>query len=692
MIGFEWSQFIDEYANQYNSGAHQSIGKLSPFEVFFGRKLNKPSTKYEFVDLETTEASEDDKHDHLVKANTLRSKAEKSSKKESEKMVLRGKRKFPPSVYATGEQVIIKNVYLGKKIKSKAEKTFFGTVLQNDGDRYKIKYLKNGKEVTEWLPVSLVTSTTRSSENNKQAESRQKQKRSFKAKQKQKRSFKSKYHLQKNTTISGESIGSNKTEVFKMYNLRKKESSNEINISGNVLYTKEKINIVDGKEIKQPLYNLRQKRVSSYKERTKQYKEDLEEAIKISKRQKPVNLTHLNNVLSQRGLRSVETAGDGNCFFRAIAFELLGSSERYSEVRARAVQQVIDNPHNYQEFLPERNIDSFILELSTDREWADNIAIQAVSDAFNVCIELINSNERYQTSVINPISSTSQRTLILGHIDQLHFMATEPDLPFETATWGGFVGGEILKDTCPLDGPLSWLTLAIAIFPKLKSIIEVMKLNAILDVYEFFRVGESDEGKKYWFEKISGKKLKNGNFYGSESQQFFEPLSNTELARLEYQQSCKKCPTKLKRKTYPIFNNNEHFYNVAMNQNCSACGGLTTLSLEKPPPFLFVPKDLLNNDEIPTIIDFSGIVYVLLLLTIYIKSKDHFAAYFRFNNNYWICYDGLESNREKTFIMPSITLESIRHLLYCQLDLLNINNPFFEENITLSDHGSVKRK
>ena len=40
-LDYSWSDNIDDYASQYNTGAHQSLGCLSPFEVFFGRKCCK---------------------------------------------------------------------------------------------------------------------------------------------------------------------------------------------------------------------------------------------------------------------------------------------------------------------------------------------------------------------------------------------------------------------------------------------------------------------------------------------------------------------------------------------------------------------------------------------------------------------------------------------------------------------------
>ena len=84
-------------------------------------------------------------------------------------MVLRRKRNFPPSEYEVGENVLIKSIYSGKKIKSKFTNSFSGIVNEKDGDRYKIKYIKNDNEVIDWFPVSQITSITKSKENAKQA-------------------------------------------------------------------------------------------------------------------------------------------------------------------------------------------------------------------------------------------------------------------------------------------------------------------------------------------------------------------------------------------------------------------------------------------------------------------------------------------------------------------------------------------
>jgi len=53
--------------------------------------------------------------------------------------------KYPPSEYQTGEEVMIKTPFTGKKIKGKKKLIFKGRILERNGNRYKIEYQKSGK-------------------------------------------------------------------------------------------------------------------------------------------------------------------------------------------------------------------------------------------------------------------------------------------------------------------------------------------------------------------------------------------------------------------------------------------------------------------------------------------------------------------------------------------------------------------
>ena len=57
---------------------------------------------------------------------------------------------------------------------------------------------------------------------------------------------------------------------------------------------------------------------------------------------------------------------------------LYGESSLFNQVRARAVDHLINNQENYEAFLAneeEGSIADFILSLSTNREWADNLSL-----------------------------------------------------------------------------------------------------------------------------------------------------------------------------------------------------------------------------------------------------------------------------------------------------------------------------
>ena len=452
-------------------------------------------------------------------------------------------------------------------------------------------------------------------------------------------------------------------------------------------------------------YELRQRRISSYKNRYHQYDQEMKKAMELSKREALIDLTYLNNVLAGMGLRQVEVEGDGNCFFRAVAVHFFGDSNRYNEIRARAVQYVIDHPEDFSEFLLNRDVEDFTCQLSTDRQWADNHAIQAVADAFGITIDLVNSNPRYGTRRITPRSSEAKRLIVLAHIDQVHFMATEPNYPFETSTYGGINNEVSLINTCSLDGTLSWLMISMEIFPKLQSVLK--EIDLIAQVFDTFQEGKSAHGKVIWYESVNDKINSDGDLFGSESAQFFEPLCKTDAAKLSYHKSCTSrnpfCVSRTIEKTYLLVDRSKKTFKDKIEaageiiyQPCSSCGENSTMRLDELPPFLFFPKDYLSNDdEIPSVLNVNGVIFILLILTLYDNSKNHFTSFFRTNNRYWIRYNGMEKRKEQLFLQPNVTLENLQHLGYGRLDKLHNNNQdvYTEEYFSLpTDKGMLKLK
>ena len=125
--------------------------------------------------------------------------------------------------------------------------------------------------------------------------------------------------------------------------------------------------------------------------------------------------------------------------------------------------QVLQNPEIYTESLINNDIQHSVLSLSKDREWVDNHAMKAAADAFGVSIEIINSNSvSFAPVTVLPQGipqNLVNKRIILGHIDQVHFVSTEFNSPFPTNSWGEYSKRlrKRLINTCPLDGLLIWL-------------------------------------------------------------------------------------------------------------------------------------------------------------------------------------------------------------------------------------------
>uniref|UniRef100_A0A7M5XDJ8 Integrase catalytic domain-containing protein n=1 Tax=Clytia hemisphaerica TaxID=252671 RepID=A0A7M5XDJ8_9CNID len=83
----QWSSSLETYSSQYNSGAHQSLGRHSPFEVFFGRAPRDTPPKAEDVNMdEDTEVSESTIRFRIEKAKDIVEKARNAQTKAADKM------------------------------------------------------------------------------------------------------------------------------------------------------------------------------------------------------------------------------------------------------------------------------------------------------------------------------------------------------------------------------------------------------------------------------------------------------------------------------------------------------------------------------------------------------------------------------------------------------------------------------
>ena len=88
---------------------HQSLGRLSPFEVFYGREPGGDIATFELLPA-CHNIKDDPKYlkDWRKNMENLLKRVQENQYRSSEKMVLRHKNKHPPSEYKKDDTVIVK--------------------------------------------------------------------------------------------------------------------------------------------------------------------------------------------------------------------------------------------------------------------------------------------------------------------------------------------------------------------------------------------------------------------------------------------------------------------------------------------------------------------------------------------------------------------------------------------------------
>lgn len=127
-----WVEYLQQYQHLYNESPHRSLGFLSPFQVYFGRKRNryrkKPflGRKKEYEVPEENDNSfqmEESKREELTELererDSIRQKALDVSNDAAQYMIKGELRRNPPSLYNKGETVLLRILVSMKLVKGK---------------------------------------------------------------------------------------------------------------------------------------------------------------------------------------------------------------------------------------------------------------------------------------------------------------------------------------------------------------------------------------------------------------------------------------------------------------------------------------------------------------------------------------------------------------------------------------------
>ena len=142
------------------------------------------------------------------------------------------------------------------------------------------------------------------------------------------------------------------------------------------------------------------------------------------------NMSVLTTRLARIGRQPVNIVGDGNCFFRSVSHQRYGTEDRHPQIRALAIQHLINCPEHFVEYNTDQSWLQYLQSMSRLGTWAGHIIIQAVANKHNLRINITESAPNFsESTTVSSIctgSQTRQRSIYIGHLDELHYVSTTP--------------------------------------------------------------------------------------------------------------------------------------------------------------------------------------------------------------------------------------------------------------------------
>ena len=146
----------------------------------------------------------------------------------------------------------------------------------------------------------------------------------------------------------------------------------------------------------------------------------------------PVNtsdMSVLTTRLARIGRKPVNIVGDGNCFFRSVSHQLYGTENHHPQIRALAIQHLINCPEHFVEYNTDQSWLQYLQNMSTLGSWADHIIIQAVANTNSLRINITESALNFsESTIVSSIYTEPEgrnaRDIYIGHLDELHYVST----------------------------------------------------------------------------------------------------------------------------------------------------------------------------------------------------------------------------------------------------------------------------
>ena len=126
------------------------------------------------------------------------------------------------------------------------------------------------------------------------------------------------------------------------------------------------------------------------------------------------------------GLKPLDVGGGGDCLFKSISHQLYGHSDHHLQIRAAGIRCLANNPERFVESIVDMPWSQYLSNMSTQGTWADHVVIQAVSDAMNLKIQIMESNPAFsEITIVEPaVTMQNPRLINIGHIGETHYVST----------------------------------------------------------------------------------------------------------------------------------------------------------------------------------------------------------------------------------------------------------------------------
>ena len=132
--------------------------------------------------------------------------------------------------------------------------------------------------------------------------------------------------------------------------------------------------------------------------------------------------------LCELGLQAKDVEGAGDFFFSSVSHQLYGNSNHHMLVRIAGVQYMRGHPERFVESNTDNSWLRYLNDMCIQGTWSDALIVQAVADALNVVIHIVESNPGFSpiTTVYPVQERNSLSTITIGHIDEWYYVSTTP--------------------------------------------------------------------------------------------------------------------------------------------------------------------------------------------------------------------------------------------------------------------------